>query len=213
MVYKQAWIVFVICDKILMHNTQEVAVRQCPSCDETKEDSCFYELKKDKRCKECHSKKNKEWSAKNRERVRAAHKKWRADNLDHAKKYAKEWRAKNSDRIKAEQKIRSRAWYLANKDRASKASRGHELKKFWPGLKAAEALIKYEEMRLLQNGQCLICKVHDSELRVSLNVDHCHDTGKVRGLLCGNCNRGLGLFKSRRDLLESASLYLERNQS
>jgi hypothetical protein len=52
---------------------------------------------------------------------------------------------------------------------------------------------------------CQICGLKD---RRSLNIDHCHTTGKVRGLLCDNCNKGLGLFKDNPDLLNNAVKYL-----
>lgn len=54
-----------------------------------------------------------------------------------------------------------------------------------------------------QGGVCLICG------RAALmQVDHCHDTGKVRGLLCSPCNRGLGSFKDSLALVQAAADYL-----
>mgnify|MGYP001585018387 CR=1 FL=1 len=58
-------------------------------------------------------------------------------------------------------------------------------------------------------GRCKICNVHQKELKHQLGVDHNHTTGKVRGLLCGSCNKGLGLFKDSIELLLKASYYLE----
>ena len=72
----------------------------------------------------------------------------------------------------------------------------------------------YETMFNLQNGTCAICKtplrLHkgiESDLPVAC-VDHNHSTGKVRGLLCKDCNLGLGKFKDSLSLLENASEYL-----
>lgn len=63
-----------------------------------------------------------------------------------------------------------------------------------------------------QNGSCKICK---RELKLNkLNgdsavVDHCHSTGKVRGILCNECNRGLGYFKDDVNSLKEAIHYLK----
>ncbi len=73
---------------------------------------------------------------------------------------------------------------------------------------------QYNEMLLAQNNLCLICKnpetIAINGLIQSLSVDHDHKTGKIRGLLCGHCNRGLGLYKDSPELLREAALYLER---
>lgn len=57
---------------------------------------------------------------------------------------------------------------------------------------------------LRQNNGCAICK---NETR--LHVDHDHETGRVRGLLCLNCNNGLGMFDDRVELMQKAIRYLE----
>lgn len=67
------------------------------------------------------------------------------------------------------------------------------------------------EMKTKQNNCCAICKTHIEKLKKRLAVDHCHKSGKVRGLLCGNCNNGIGRFKDRIDLLQRAICYLKRN--
>jgi hypothetical protein len=67
----------------------------------------------------------------------------------------------------------------------------------------------YEHLYILQNGLCGIC--HRPETRIGqifLVVDHDHKTGKVRGLLCNNCNAGLGFFEDSQSLLSSAGRYL-----
>lgn len=94
--------------------------------------------------------------------------------------YAREWRAANP--LKAKQ---------------------HELQKMF-GITLAD----YEAMLSAQGGVCAVCGQKDEWF--NLAVDHCHATGRIRGLLCSQCNRGLGLFKDRADLLDKAAQYLRR---
>lgn len=68
-------------------------------------------------------------------------------------------------------------------------------------------------LREKQDNLCAICGetgfMMNERVKSSLNVDHCHETGEVRGLLCHNCNRGLGLFQDSVSRLKSAIAYLE----
>jgi hypothetical protein len=56
--------------------------------------------------------------------------------------------------------------------------------------------------------KCMICQNHFSNLQTGLCIDHDHKTGKVRGILCGDCNRGLGMFKDKIVNLNNAVQYL-----
>lgn len=60
-----------------------------------------------------------------------------------------------------------------------------------------------------QGGRCAICRGNNGGRR--LYVDHCHATGKGRGLLCSTCNTGLGLFKDDPLVLQAAIEYLARS--
>lgn len=71
----------------------------------------------------------------------------------------------------------------------------------------------YDRMLAEQGHVCAICgeieRVVDHRGKVRfLSVDHDHETGAVRGLLCFTCNVGIGAFKERRDLIEAAAHYL-----
>jgi hypothetical protein len=71
---------------------------------------------------------------------------------------------------------------------------------------------KYDEMLTAQHGACAICKCTLNSTRYTkLAIDHDHKTGKVRGLLCVNCNTGIGLFKDSPIRLSNAISYLERS--
>ena len=77
---------------------------------------------------------------------------------------------------------------------------------------------EYDDLILSQNGCCAICGSDDPKGRKSgrggganrMCIDHCHDTGKVRGLLCHACNRALGNFGDNISNLERAILYLSK---
>jgi len=65
---------------------------------------------------------------------------------------------------------------------------------------------EYDKMFLKQKGRCKICGERVKKYRLSL--DHCHKTGKIRGLLCNNCNLALGNFKDNVRFLKKAIKYL-----
>ena len=73
------------------------------------------------------------------------------------------------------------------------------------GLSAAQQ----DAMERAQAGKCAICKNDFGSGMHAFHVDHCHTTGKVRGLLCPKCNRGLGHFKDNREYMRSALCYLD----
>lgn len=68
---------------------------------------------------------------------------------------------------------------------------------------------KFNKMFEVQNGCCAICGKHQSDFKRALSVDHCHESGSVRGLLCSKCNTGLGSFKDDPTLLMKAAKYLQ----
>jgi len=67
----------------------------------------------------------------------------------------------------------------------------------------------YKKLFDKQKGCCAICGVDYTASTRNLDVDHCHDTNIVRGLLCNNCNRGLGHFQDDPEILQKAVLYLD----
>ena len=68
---------------------------------------------------------------------------------------------------------------------------------------------QYDLLLKEQNGVCAIC--HNKEEKCRLPVDHCHTTGKVRGLLCHRCNRSIGLLGEDVGILENAIKYLQKS--
>lgn len=91
-------------------------------------------------------------------------------------------------------------WVAENPARSVESHKKSNLKRNY-GL----TLDEYGEMMARQKGCCAIC----SRSMETPNVDHCHETGRVRGLLCSTCNGGLGMFKDCVPLLEQAIRYLK----
>jgi hypothetical protein len=131
-----------------------------------------------------------------------------------------------------------RIWYLAKKYKISfeecfknkeKYDINHRIKKhpeynlysseyyktIWLKKKYGITLKEYNELLESQNYVCSICGKKENHIhnktkkKTDLAVDHCHDTGKIRGLLCTNCNIGIGYFKNNSDLLIAAAEYLK----
>lgn len=76
---------------------------------------------------------------------------------------------------------------------------------------------RYEEMVEMQGGRCAICeeslKTVESKNVKHYCVDHDHKTGQVRGILCTNCNFGIGHFKDDETRLQSALMYIRKHST
>ena len=70
-------------------------------------------------------------------------------------------------------------------------------------------LKQYESVLADQGGVCAVCKKRKGKYR--LHVDHCHTTGKIRGILCSWCNAGMGQFQDDPELLMKAIAYLQKH--
>ena len=71
---------------------------------------------------------------------------------------------------------------------------------------------QYYELKQEQGNRCGMCSKAEIRMNKALEVDHNHETDKVRGLLCNNCNQALGLLKADygTELLEAAIAYIKR---
>lgn len=147
-------------------------------------------------------------------------------NKEEKKKYMQEYRLNNLEKWKRtpEQRteINSRRREKYSKDKAHREdqkSKAREWQKQNPDKRKAQRIKKYgltlpefESMLEAQNNKCSICGYSDtSDPNLFPVVDHCHDTEKVRGLLCMSCNMGLGKFKDDVNVLKNAIRYLEEN--
>lgn len=102
---------------------------------------------------------------------------------------------------------RSRKHYLANRenDRYLARCRERTVEKY--GLTED----RYQEMVSVQDGVCAICRRPNNHPKRRLYIDHNHETGVVRGLLCQKCNTGLGMFEDDPLKMRAAMAYIEQN--
>jgi hypothetical protein len=114
--------------------------------------------------------------------------------------------------VSEDQRSPSLRHYHRNKDRilANKKAKYTTEIRFATHLKRAYGITieKYNEMFEMQGGRCLICGRHQDELDKRLRVDHDHETGEVRGLLCHNCNVLIGHAREDKQTLVHALSYL-----
>ena len=93
-------------------------------------------------------------------------------------------------------------WYMKNRERQIKiGTAARRLRDY--GL----TQVAFNQLLEAQGGACAICRVL-LDLGRGTHVDHDHGSGLVRGILCGRCNRGIGVFKDDAALLRAAATYL-----
>lgn len=145
----------------------------------------------------------KEYHLKNKDKIDETKRKYYESNkqlcIDRSVAYNKsskrqEWKEKNKDKIRN-----------YNQERWLKVRDSKPHLKYDYGM----TLEDYNKMYDSQNGCCFTCGTHQSLLAQSLNVDHDHKTGKVRGLLCIKCNSALGLVDDNIETLYNLINYLQ----
>lgn len=124
-------------------------------------------------------------------RRREEKRQWYQANRESILAYGRRWRDENKDKQRANYQRRKSAY----RARAIKSEYGIDVSQF-------------DAMRESQNGACAICLEPFTKMP---HVDHCHSTGKVRALLCPDCNIGLGRFKDNPSRLEAAAAYLRQH--
>lgn len=127
------------------------------------------------------------YNAANREKIRDQMRQWQREHADQVRTYRQRHHAKR----------------LAN----DLAGVREEQRRAWLAHCYGITLEEHLSMIEAQDNRCAICDAVGDE-SAPLHVDHDHETAKVRGLLCGPCNRGIGLFKDDPEVLERAARYL-----
>lgn len=171
-------------------------MRACTKCAESKPLSEFCKRPDVKsgfasHCKTC----QREWRTANRNALLAQKKQYYDSNRDQIAQRKRQRYEANRDELLERQRQR----YAVDPERF----RWHEMRRRYGISKA-----KYDALFTAQGGLCAICRAACTTGR-SLAVDHDHKTGRVRGLLCANCNFGLGKFRDSSALLSAAINYLD----
>ncbi len=168
-------------------------VKKCSMCGETKSASEF--RKSRAQCKSCYTALVRKYCEQNREKRSAYCRRYHKKNRAREKAYRIEFYRKNKEMIRR---------------RAREATKAAMLKKhnITPE--------QFADMIAEQNGVCSICGNPETQIRkgraIKLVLDHCHETGTIRGLLCSRCNLALGAFYDNIDILVSAVSYLRNSK-
>lgn len=130
----------------------------------------------------------------------AANKKWREKNKDHIKEFKHKWHQNKRIETQLNDRIRRATWLRNNPHKSAiyYIRRKYQL----PTLKEAEELFHARN-----NGECVVCGVHQDRM----HIDHCHKSGKIRGILCSGCNVALGQVQDNPATLRSLANYLEKH--
>lgn len=180
----------------------------CNKCRRTKEFGEFYAhtITADgfeHTCKSCRKERMRSKYSAAPEKKQARNKAWLAANSEKHAQYRRQWQEANREKMRAY----SREWQKSNEIKSAEKS----LKK-----KYGMVMRDYEVLLAAQGGVCAACKRPEREVANGkirrLAVDHDHGTGKVRGLLCGGCNRSLGLLKENFDAAIGLAKYIQEHK-
>lgn len=129
----------------------------------------------------------------------------------HIAEYQKRYRAANKEKLRAYGKEYRKTHPPKPRPPGWHAGRKPYLREFHLMNKYGMTEAGYQELLASQGGLCAICGTDDprGKNHNRLHVDHCHKTGKVRGLLCSRCNVGIGSFLDDVAVLQKAITYLK----
>lgn len=143
-------------------------------------------------CKTCKYASNKKWESANPEKILAYNKS--AERIARHKETTYAWRARNKDKYNAYMRQKNKEAYPEARFQR------YGVTKEW-----------YEKTLEEQNHSCAICKKPNQSTKRSLAVDHEHSSGKIRGIVCYNCNRALHAFDNV-DLYALIMEYLKKHK-
>lgn len=139
-----------------------------------------------------------------------------AEQKETLRLWMRDYRAKHPERIRAANRKaslkrgadpafrkRKADWQKANPERRTVHGRRYHY-----GMTGAQ----FDEMFAAQGNACLVCKSTEPDGKMPWHVDHCHESGNIRGILCRHCNCALGMAKDNAYTLRALAEYLDRNR-
>jgi len=170
-------------------------MKHCTRCQTEKPRDQFYKSKANKDglqtwCKSC----TKQTQSESRKENPDKHSKWSKDSY-----------YKNHAKSKKRVRHNTTKWAKENPELYALHKFRSKLKKYGLTEESYNALVSK------QNNCCAICGTNPMAIGEELSIDHCHETGKVRGLLCRPCNLGIGNLKDSLELVLKAANYLRRS--
>ena len=159
---------------------------------------------------EC-KRKGREYYQKNKEAKLEYQKKYRQENREEVLERTRIWLENNKEEHLEQKKI----YYQVNKEKIKKKNARHyrhnidQHRDYHLKRKFGIGLNEYNLLLESQDYGCAICGSKKPYGRGNFHVDHCHETGRVRGLLCHHCNTGIGSLKDDPLLLSKALDYLK----
>jgi hypothetical protein len=138
---------------------------------------------------------------KTREEKNAYARQWKQENRDHVLELQRSYYHNETEEQRKHRKEYDKEHHSKRRDKYNAHHREWRY-----GISPDE----YNRLFESQNGRCAICGKPQSELKKALHVDHNHDSGEIRGLLCFTCNAGIGFFHDDIEVLRAAVLYLNK---
>lgn len=197
-------------------------MKRCGKCGVTKPLTEFYVSKSKGKphsyCRPCLSAYRKRWDRENPEEVRAIKRRYREAHREQVREEKRRYYAAHREKMREQQRV----WRELNPDRVMARNQASAEKRRWQALARDHGLTPdaFLELWRQQDGRCAICRRQLAARAMSRkeagsagspqsHVDHCHKTGRIRGLLCLHCNHGLGNFRDDVAALRRAAEYLE----
>lgn len=155
------------------------------------------------------------WQLLNPEKAKASHRKWYVSHREQVRAKRRQYYLAHREEELLKQKLlraarnasdnqRRRVATAPDPDKIRKRYRAEQLKKYGLTEAGFAQLLKH------CNGKCQICSEPPTKGRwPQLHIDHDHSSGRVRGLLCSNCNVGIGMLRDDPERLRRAAEYLE----